>query len=197
LVNSYGFYVKNRNRFYSYRFHVYVTFLPYTWKCIRDNFYVYVIFYVTYVNYLRYVEVEIASHSGKAAVKPMYGCERRRVIRAVLETLNCSIVCLQVTASHHVMMWLMSAHWQFTDGPDDLLHTFQSQQHKQSHSRRHKLESTTVMFVTLILYQLYSLDFTLHFLLFVSEYLILFLRTCSLATYHLWHWIAYNMLMCR
>jgi len=30
--------VKNRNRFYSYRFHVYVTFLPYTWKCIRENF---------------------------------------------------------------------------------------------------------------------------------------------------------------
>jgi len=24
LVNSYGFYVRNRNRFYSYRFHVYV-----------------------------------------------------------------------------------------------------------------------------------------------------------------------------
>jgi len=49
LVNSYGFYVKNRNRFYSYRFHVYVTFLPY------------VIFYVTYVNYLHYVKVEITS----------------------------------------------------------------------------------------------------------------------------------------
>jgi len=32
LVNRYGFYVKNRNRFYSYRFHVYVTFLPYTWN---------------------------------------------------------------------------------------------------------------------------------------------------------------------
>jgi len=44
LVNSYGFYVKNRNRFYSYRFHVYVTYLPYMWKRIRENFHVYVIF---------------------------------------------------------------------------------------------------------------------------------------------------------
>jgi len=35
LVNSYGFYVKNRNRFYSYRFHVYVTFCR-----IRENVYV-------------------------------------------------------------------------------------------------------------------------------------------------------------
>jgi len=35
LVNSYGFYAKNRNRFYSYRFHVYVTFLPYTWTFSR------------------------------------------------------------------------------------------------------------------------------------------------------------------
>ena len=63
LVNSYGFYMKNRNRFYSYRFHVYVTFLPYTWKRIRDNFHVhvYVVFYVSYVNYLRYVKVEITS----------------------------------------------------------------------------------------------------------------------------------------
>jgi len=52
LVNSYGFYVKNRNRFHSYWFHVYVTFLPYTWKRIRENFHVYVIFYVSYVNYL-------------------------------------------------------------------------------------------------------------------------------------------------
>jgi len=38
LVNSYGFYMKNRNRFYSYQFHVYVTFLPYTWKRIREMF---------------------------------------------------------------------------------------------------------------------------------------------------------------
>jgi len=51
LVNSYGFYVKNRNRFYSYRFHVYV------------------IFYVTYVNYLRYMKVEITSKSmGTSAI---------------------------------------------------------------------------------------------------------------------------------
>ena len=64
LVNSYGFYVKNRNRFYSYRFHVYVNFLPYTRKRIRENFHVYVILYVTYVNYLRYVKVEITSKSG-------------------------------------------------------------------------------------------------------------------------------------
>jgi len=63
LVNSYGFYVKNTNRFYSYRFHVYVTFLPYTWKRIRENFHVYVVFYVTYVNYLRYVKVEITSYA--------------------------------------------------------------------------------------------------------------------------------------
>ena len=63
LVNSYGFYVKNRNRFCSYRFHVYVTFLPYTWKRIREDFHVYVIFYVTYVNYLRDVKVEITSQS--------------------------------------------------------------------------------------------------------------------------------------
>jgi len=28
---------------------------------IRENFHVYVIFYVTYVNYLRYVKVEITS----------------------------------------------------------------------------------------------------------------------------------------
>ena len=35
LVNSYGFYVKNTNRFYSYRFHVYVTFCR-----IRENVYV-------------------------------------------------------------------------------------------------------------------------------------------------------------
>ena len=62
LVNSYGFYVKIRNRFYSYRFHVYVTFLQYTWKRIRENFHVYVIFYVTYVNYLRYVKVKITSY---------------------------------------------------------------------------------------------------------------------------------------
>jgi len=62
LVNSYGFCVKNRNRFFSYRFHVYVTFLPYTPKRICENFHVYVIFYVTYVNYLRYVQVEITSN---------------------------------------------------------------------------------------------------------------------------------------
>jgi len=61
LVNSYGFYAKNRNLFYSDRFHVYVTFLPYTWKRIRENFHVGVIFYVIYVNYLRYVKVEITS----------------------------------------------------------------------------------------------------------------------------------------
>jgi len=35
-----------------------------------------------------------------------------------------------------------------------------------------------------------------NFLLFVSEYLILFLRTCSLAIHQLWHWIAYDVLMC-
>jgi len=35
LVNSYGFCVKNRNRFYSYRFHVYVAFCR-----IRENVYV-------------------------------------------------------------------------------------------------------------------------------------------------------------
>jgi len=35
LVNSYGFYVKNTNRFYFYRFHVYVTFCR-----IRENVYV-------------------------------------------------------------------------------------------------------------------------------------------------------------
>jgi len=35
LVNSYGFYVKNRNRFCSYWFHVYVTFCR-----IRENVYV-------------------------------------------------------------------------------------------------------------------------------------------------------------
>ena len=46
--------------------------------------------------------------------------------------------------------------------------------------------------------QWYSLfDFTLNFLLFVSEYLILFLRTCSLDVHHFWYWIAYNVLMCH
>jgi len=65
LVNSYDFNVKNRNRFYSYRFHIYVTFLPYTRKRIRENVHVYVIFYATYVNYLRYVKVEITSYTGK------------------------------------------------------------------------------------------------------------------------------------
>ena len=59
LVNSYGFYVKNRNRFYSYRFHVYVTCCR-----VRENvFHVYVIFYVTYVNYLSYVKLEITSNA--------------------------------------------------------------------------------------------------------------------------------------
>jgi len=38
-----------------------VTFLPYTRKRIRENFHVYVIFYITYVYYLRYVKVEITS----------------------------------------------------------------------------------------------------------------------------------------
>ena len=32
---------------------------------------------------------------------------------------------------------------------------------------------------------------------FVSDYLILFLPTYSLAIHHLWHWMAYNVLMCR
>jgi len=38
---------------------------------------------------------------------------------------------------------------------------------------------------------------TLNFLSFVSDYLILFFSTCSLTIYHLWHWITYNVLMCR
>jgi len=56
LVNSYGFYVKNRNWFYSYRFHIYVTFrlffAIYVKKIrIRENFHIYVIFYVTYITW--------------------------------------------------------------------------------------------------------------------------------------------------
>ena len=43
------------------------------------------------------------------------------------------------------------------------------------------------MCVTLILYYLCSLDFTLNFLSFVSDYLLLFFCTYSLAIYHLWH----------
>jgi len=39
------------------------------------------------------------------------------------------------------------------------------------------------MFVTLILYYLYSLDFALNFLLFVSEYLILFILTYFFCCY--------------
>ena len=35
------------------------------------------------------------------------------------------------------------------------------------------------------------------FLSFVSDYLILFLPTYSLAIHHLWHWMAYNVLMCH
>ena len=40
------------------------TDFTYTWlfRHIRENFHVYVIFYVTYVNYLRYVKVEITSN---------------------------------------------------------------------------------------------------------------------------------------
>jgi len=30
-----------------------------------------------------------------------------------------------------------------------------------------------------------------------SDYLILFLRTHSVVIHHLWHWMAYNVLMCR
>ena len=37
---------------------------------------------------------------------------------------------------------------------------------------------------------------TLKFLSFVSDYLILFLRTHYLTIHHLWHWMAYNVLMC-
>jgi len=68
LVNSYGFYVKNRNRFYSYRFHVYVTFFAvhvktYTWKFsrIRD-----------FIRYLRYLPTlrEGGNHElGRLAVR--------------------------------------------------------------------------------------------------------------------------------
>ena len=47
LANSYGFYVKNRNRFYSYQFHIYV------------------VFYITYVNYLHYVKVEMMSKASQ------------------------------------------------------------------------------------------------------------------------------------
>jgi len=39
--------------------------------------------------------------------------------------------------------------------------------------------------------------FALYFLSFVSDYLILFLPTYSLAIRHLWHRMAYNVLMCR
>ena len=39
-----------------------MTFLLYTRKRIRENFHVYMIFYVTYVNYLGYVKVEITSN---------------------------------------------------------------------------------------------------------------------------------------
>jgi len=31
----------------------------------------------------------------------------------------------------------------------------------------------------------------------VSDYLILLLRTHSVVIHHLWHWMAYNVLMCR
>ena len=44
LVNSYGFYVYNINQFYSYRFHVYVTFLPYT----REKVYVKIFTYTRF-----------------------------------------------------------------------------------------------------------------------------------------------------
>jgi len=37
-----------------------MTFLPYKWKRIGEDFHV--IFYVTYVNYLRYVKVEIRNN---------------------------------------------------------------------------------------------------------------------------------------
>jgi len=47
LVNRYGVYVKNRNRFYSYIFHVYVTFCR-----IRENVYV-KIFTYTWFSTLR------------------------------------------------------------------------------------------------------------------------------------------------
>jgi len=33
--------------------------------------------------------------------------------------------------------------------------------------------------------------------IFISDYLILFLPTYSLAIHHLWRWMAYNVLMCR
>jgi len=54
LVNCYGLYVKNRNRFYSYWFHVYVTFFAvyvkmYTWKFSRIHDF---LFYLRYGNYL-------------------------------------------------------------------------------------------------------------------------------------------------
>jgi len=42
-----------------------------------------------------------------------------------------------------------------------------------------------------------SMFFYTLFLSFVSDYLILFLRTHSLSIHHLWHWMAYNVLMCR
>jgi len=40
-------------------------------KRIRENFHVYVIFYVTYVNYLRYVKVEITSKLINTVMQPV------------------------------------------------------------------------------------------------------------------------------